>query len=142
MRSDKDSTSWSTSDNRISLLVLKEKVSILWKKSSNSDGQEVHKYQQNNHLSTQIIEHKKDQEVHVLVWDIHNNNVWSTCNILPYISEQRKIPTLCSSVVVGLWCLTSLSTIFRGGQCYWWRKPEYPKKTTDLPQVINTIFIT
>jgi hypothetical protein len=42
------------------------------KKSSNSDGQEVHKYQQNNHLSTQIIEHKKDQEVLVLVWDIHN----------------------------------------------------------------------
>jgi hypothetical protein len=35
--------------------------------------------------------------------------------------------------VLGLECLTTLSTIFRlyhGSQFYWWRKPEYPEKNT------------
>jgi len=38
-----------------------------------------------------------------------------------------------------------VSTLFqlyraRGGQFYWWRKQEYPEKTTDLPQITDKLY--
>ena len=30
--------------------------------------------------------------------------------------------------------------LYRGGQFSWWRKPEYPEKTTDLPQVTDKLY--
>ena len=54
-------------------------------------------------------------------------------NILKFFSSR--------SIMVGLWCLMPLIfPLYRGSQFYWWRKPEYPEKTTDLSQVTDKLY--
>ena len=99
MRSDKVSTSWSTSDNRISLLVLKEKVSILWKKVQTVM---VKKYTNINKITTyqlKSLNTKKTRkslcwfgtytiimyEVHVIYYRISLNNEKSPLCVLAWL---------------------------------------------------------
>jgi hypothetical protein len=46
--------------------------------------------------------------------------------------KQQPINQIMQILLVGLWCLTPLSTYVVVVRFIWWRKLEYPEKTHDL----------
>jgi hypothetical protein len=77
---------------------------------------------------------KYHNKTHTVCFLLTSNNVPRQIDYCYYLSKSLH-PT-------ALWCLTPLSTIFqlyRDGQLYCWRTPEYVAKTTDPSQVTDKL---
>jgi hypothetical protein len=59
-----------------------------------------------------------------------------------YIDRSENItpPIIREPIGSPLVFLVRLFQIYRGCQIYWWRKPEYPEKTTDLSEVTDKLY--
>jgi hypothetical protein len=79
---------------------------------------------------------------------VHNYEIGICCFSAKYVSLRSECKDWLAwnqdcSFDIKKHSLSHLSTIFQlycGCQFYWWRKPEYPEKTTDMPNSLKNIF--
>ena len=85
----------------------------------------------------------------VLTWKIQTCYLWKYTFDAKYIStlimfSLKHIWYTCKyDRLIVCWCLTPLSEIFqlyRGDQFLWWKKPEYPERTTDHGQATGKLY--
>jgi hypothetical protein len=66
--------------------------------------------------------------------------IWVTIVILHFLGQfiERTINGLKNCCLINYVCFEEF--LYRDGQSYWWRKPKYPEKGTDLPQFTDKLY--
>jgi hypothetical protein len=108
-------------------------------------------------FSLTVVRFKAIYSHQVYISVVVDHTIWFECSFRIWTKNDE---TKCVSILVNIdysailfmfvclfvwWCLSPFSTtsqLYRGGQLYWWRKPEDPEKTTNLSQSILFSFQT
>ena len=70
-------------------------------------------------------------------WD---KEIWGHIKIWAFVTFKTRLQT-CKSYIVSFVWFMMLNATFNNISVIWWRwKPEYPKKTTDLPQATHKLY--